>query len=436
MKLDASVLGVVQRRDAVDVQKVSSQIGAGQVIETVDGRIFRVASKIAGAGGVSFCLTTPAGSLHVTASELAAMEPLPHGIARLAHVLRFYAYNRDFTQYVNEAIKAHGLPTDPQMDWSKWLYSQFSTKGKYNEGDLDEALHEYIVNLLYEKDILSKFDRKKVKRDTNRHGGLAGKITAYLTRMFTTYRSIVERTLARNQTMVPGETLRSEKGHNLGLREKLDTPMIVPGEGGEEVNVADTLSRATKPVDPFAESSSWENVAYFRSEYGDWIGDKERPETVENVLKLFDIIINAEKKHPDEVAKSSSFAEEWMKETGKSSSYFQLIMTKLSETLQQFVDQYPELVETSLIARMIADIKSKKPTTKSKNEGAKSAPRAASLSLVAVAPSELAEIPADTGRLPHDNTGGAQSAVIILDEQPKKPNRTVAPEIPAIQHGF
>lgn len=365
------------------------------------------------------------------------MEPLPHGIARLAHLLRFYAYNRDFTQYINEAIKAHGLPTDPLMDWSKWLYSQFSTKGKMSEEQLDEALHEFIVNLVYEKDVLSKFDSKKFKKQRNKMQDIGRKVSIYLMRMFLTYRSALVRIVNRLRSTVRGETLRSEKGHNLGLRQRLDVPMIQPGEGGEDVNVVDTLSRAHQPADPFAEASSWEDVAYFRSEFGDWLQDKEqRPETTENVLKLFDIIINAEKKNPDEVAKPSSFTEEWMKQTGKSSSYFQLIAVKLSESLQQFVDQYPELAETSLIARLIADIKSKKPTTKNKNEGAKSAPRAASLSLVAVAPSDLAEIPADTGRLPHDNTGGAQSAVIVLDEQPKKPNRTVAPEIPAIQHGY
>jgi hypothetical protein len=56
---------------------------------------------------------------------------------------------------------------------------------------------------------------------------------------------------------------------------------------------------------------------------------------------------------------------------------------------------------------------------------------------VAIAPSELAQIPGDTGRIPHDNVGNTgDAAVIILDEQPKKPNRTVAPEIPAVQHGY
>jgi len=365
------------------------------------------------------------------------MEPLPRGIARLAHVLRFYAYNRDFTQYVNEAIKAHGLPVDPKMDWSKWLYSQFGSKGKGNEDQLDEALHEFIIDLIYQKDVLEKFDPKKVTEKTNRNQGLAGAVTAYLTRMFLTFRSMFMRNLNRLQTTTPGASIKSEKGHNTGLRENLDTPMVQPGEGGQDVNVLDTFERAHAPEDPFAEASSWEDISRFRAEYGDWLVETERSETAENILKLFDLVVNAEQKARDDVSKPSDYTEEWMRDTGKSLSYFQIIATKLSETLQKFVDIHPELAETSLIARMIADIKSKKPTSKSKNEGPKSVPRAASLTLVAVAPSELAKIPGDTGRLPHDNTGNAAAgAVIILDEKPQEQPRTVAPEIPPVAHGF
>jgi hypothetical protein len=436
MKPESSAPGVVQRRDAVDASKISSQIGAGQVIETVDGHRFRVASKISGVGGISFRLITSAGSLHVTASELAALEPLPRGIARLAHVLRFYAYNRDFTQYINEAVKAHDLPVDPQMDWSKWLYSQFTTKGKYSEDQLDEALHEFIVDLIYQKDVLEKFDAKKFKKERNKSQDLGRKVSIYLMRMFITYRSMLVRNLERLSATVQGETIRSEQGHNTGLRENLSTPMMQPGEEGEEVNILDTPERAQAPENPFAEAETWEDISRFRAEYGEWLVKTERPETAENILKLFDLIVSAEQKAKDDVTKPSDYTEEWMSETGKSLSYFQIIATKLSETLQKYVELHPELAETSLIARMIGDIKAKKPTSKSKNEGPKSVPRAASLSLVAIAPSEQAEIPGDTGRLPHDNTGNESSAVIILEDQPKKPNRTVAPEIPAIQHGY
>ena len=444
MKLDASALGIVQCRDAIDVRKLSSLVGAGQVIETVAGNRFRVTSKIAGAGGVSFSLTTPAGSFHVTASELAALEPLPRGIAHLAHVLRFYAYNKDFTQYLNEAIKAHGLPTDPKMDWSKWLYGDFVPKyltpGGKRPGDdiLDETLHQFIIDLIYEKDILSTFKSGKVKEERNKNQSKERKVSIFLMQQFITYRSMAVRAMRRLQTTTPGASIKSEKGHNTGLRENLDTPMVQPGEGGEDVNILDTLDRAHQPVNPFAAEESWENISRFRAEYGKWLETTQRGETTENIMKLFDLIVGSEKKAQDDVSKPSDYTQDWMKETGNSLSYFQTISTKLSETLQKFVEVHPELAETSLIARLIGDIKSKKPTSKSKVEGPKSVPRAASLNLVALAPSELAQIPGDTGRLPHDNTGNAaNNAVIVLDEKPEQPpQRTVMPEIPAVTHGF
>lgn len=427
MRPDASALGAVQCRDAIDVRKLSSLVCAGQVIETVSGRRYRVIAKISEPGRISFNLGTPAGNFHVTASELADLDPLPNRIARLAHVLRFFAYNKDFTQYINEAIKSHGLPTDSKMDWSKWLYSQFTTQGQYSEDQLDEALHEYIIALIYEKDILSKFNPKKVTEKTNRNKGEAGKVTAYLTRMFITYRSMVVRSLNRSQATVPGKKYPS------GIRQRLDTPMMRPGVNGEEYNLLDAPAHATEPVQE--EGESWEDIARFRAAYGEWLQQAEEPKTTDHILKLLDLFLTVEQRAGGD---PSYYMGEWMKTTGKSKSYFQTIATELSETLQQFVEAYPELAETSLIARLIGDIKSKKQTFKSKNERSRLVPVAASLHLVAIAPSDLAAIPGDTGRIPHDNTGGTgDAAVILLDEkEPEQPQRTVAPEIPVIQHGF
>jgi hypothetical protein len=211
--------------------------------------------------------------------------------------------------------------------------------------------------------------------------------------------------------------------------------MTQPGATGEEYNILDTEENARQPKELFQESESWEDIARFRAAYGKWLTRSQNKETAENILKLFDLIVNAEWRAWDDVTSPSDYTLKWMKETGKSQSYFQIIATKLSETLQQFVEVHPELAETSLIARLIGDIKSKKPTTKRKVEGPKSVSRAASLNLVAIAPSDMARIPGDTGRIPHDNTGGTDNAVIILDEQKPEPQRTVIPEIPVVVHG-
>jgi len=435
MKLDASALGVVQRRDAVDAQKLSSQIGAGQVIETVDGRRFRVTSKIAGAGGVSFNLSTHAGSLYVTASELAAMEPLPHGIARLAHVLRFLAYNKDFDLYVKEAIKSHGLPVDPAMNWSKWFQAIYvpmlnkfvQSKGmKPTEDSVDETIHSVLIDSLYTRDGLSKFPKTQGKGKGYTESQ-ARQVTKFLSNLFEYEKTRAQREIIRLTNSV------SSVGSGGSNVQGLTTPMMQETqneEGSEEINILDTLDRAPRPEQE--EFSSWEDIARFRKAYGEWLEKNQHEETTESIIKLLDLIVRAEKGTSNGV----DYKREWMDETGKSLSSFGMTARNLSDTLHKFVGEHPELAETSLIARLIADIGSKKPTTKDKNEGSKPVPRAASLNLVAIAPSEMAQIPGDTGRLPHNNTGNESSAVIVLDQKPEEPNRTVAPEIPAIQHGF
>lgn len=441
MKLDASVLGAVRHRDTVDVQKISSLVGAGQAIELLDGRRFRVQSKIAGAGTVSFYLTNPVGSLRVTASELAVLQPLPRGIARLAHVLRRYAYNNDFTEYVNEAVKAHGFDIDPKMNWSKWLYDfakkyLLNANKSVNRNDaVDEALHQYIIELLYEKDVLSSFDPKKIKEERNASQPLERQVSIYLMQQFITYRSMAIRAMHRLNTTTPGEK------NNAGIRENLNTPMVQPtqgelGEGEGEANILDTMQHAQQPNQGGVES--WEDIARFRKEFAEWLQKNEHADTTDSIIKLFDLIVSAEQEAGSGSSDSGDYKEKWMAATGKSLSSFGVAARKLSETLQEFVTEHPELSETSLIARLIGDIKAKKPTTQRKVEGPNSVPRAASLRLVALAPSDLAQIPGDTGQLPHDNTGNTSSAVIIVDEKganPQQQQRTVAPEIPAIQHG-
>jgi len=414
-----------------NVAKVASLVSAGHVIETVDGHRYRVASKITTTGRVFFNLSTPAGYLRVTASDLAAMEPLPRGIARLAHVLRCLAYNKDFDTYVKEAIKAHGLPLDPEMNWSKWLYGYFFKKYLKSAapGDLlDETFHQFIIDLIYEKDVLESFNPKKIRKERNKKQNLGRQVSIYLMQQFITYRSMAQRILNRLETTIPG------RKHDTGVRENLGMPMEQPGvgESGEEyaTNLLDTETFATEPKQQ--EVESWEDIARFRQAYGDWLTNAQHEETTDNIITLFDLIVNAERRQEGGV----DYKEEWIRETGKSLPSYGLTARNLSETLHKFVAEHPELAETSLIARLIADIKTKKPTTKSKNEGAKSVPRAASLNLVAMAPSELAQMPGDTGRLPHDNTGNESNAAIILDEKPEPPKRTVVPEIPVVQHGF
>lgn len=73
------------------------------------------------------------------------------------------AYNKDFTDYVNEALKANNMPIDPVMDWAKWLDRVYSSKlPQLSEDTRNEAIHYVLVTLLFQRDILKKFDPNRL----------------------------------------------------------------------------------------------------------------------------------------------------------------------------------------------------------------------------------------------------------------------------------
>lgn len=77
------------------------------------------------------------------------------------------AFNPDFTQYVNHALKQHEMPVDPDMNWAKWIEYVFRGHVSPDSEELrDEAIHYVLVRLLYEKDILAQFDSKRLKEET------------------------------------------------------------------------------------------------------------------------------------------------------------------------------------------------------------------------------------------------------------------------------
>lgn len=440
MKVDAAVLGAVPRRD-VDVLKLSTRVEAGHVIETVSGRRYLVASKIAGKDGVVFHLSTPTESLSVTAQQLVDLEPLPSGVSRLASVLRLYAFNKLFDRAVKDAVERYDLPVDEGMDWAKWFEAVFTpylreymlSKGmKPNSEIIDEAIHAIIADSLYFRDGLAKFpkpDRKRLKKEKGYKADIARQVTKFLSNLFDYEKTKAKREIIRMTNVVPHFEHGGEQGQGMAV------PMEQPSESGEEQNILETEEHAHPshelPSGAAAEAESWEDISRFRKDYADWLEMNESEATTRLVLKLFDIIIKGE--HEGEREYLSQYRDAWMEQTGKSLSYYGIIMSKLASTLEDFVVENPELAELSSIARLIADIKSKKQTTKRTREK----PVAASLSLAAAAPSDVATIPGDTGRIPHDDIRGtSDDAVILVDQPEEEPQRSVMPEVPAVRHGI
>ena len=435
MKLNASALPV--KPEVVDVHKLSSLVSAGQLVEFVDGSRYRVTSKIAGINGTSFCLESAGNSVSVTASQLADMGPLPPGLARLAHVLRHYAYNKDFNLYIQEAIRAHGLPVDDKMDWSKWfqaiyvpMLGKFLSKfGKPSAHEvIDEVIHSTIVNALYERDSLAKFNVKKNEGEYTESE--ARQVTKFLSNLFD-----FEKQRAKREAINLVSVVQGKRDESTRISEHLDVPMEIPDTDNEEdlgVNILDTMENATPSDAP--EIESWEDIARFRRDFYEWLKETEREETADNIIKLFNVIIEAEQE--DITSSRADYMKKWMETTGKSIGYFKVIASKLEKALSVFVKEHPEVAESTLLARLIADIESKKPTTERKVEGRKPAPIAASLHMATWPPFNFEQPDGDTGHLPHDNTGNTGNEVVVVEEKPEEqPQRTVAPEIPVVKHG-
>jgi hypothetical protein len=434
MKLNASTLPV--KPEVVDVHKLSSLITAGQMVEFVNGSRYRVTSKIAGDDGISFRLESSGNSISVTANQLADMGPLPPGLARLAHVLRRFAYNKDFDEYVKTAIRDHGLPVDEVMKWDKFfqaiyvpMLSKFlKSNGLPADDDIiDEIIHATILNALYQRDSLAKFNNKK--NEDQYTESEARQVTKYLGNLFE-YEKVRAKRLALDLLTVT----QGKQDPSTGIRERLDVPVEQMSPGDEEdteVNILDTMENATPSEAP--EIESWEDIARFRRDFYEWLKETEREETADNVIKLFNLIIEAEQE--DVTSSRADYMKKWMENTGKSLGSFKVVASKLEKALSAFVKEHPEVAESSLLARLIADIESKKPTTERKVEG-KPTPVAASLHLADWPPFDFEQPDGDTGHLPHDNTGNTGNEVVVVDEEPEEqPQRTVAPEIPVVKHG-
>jgi hypothetical protein len=73
------------------------------------------------------------------------------------------AYNADFDSYVKTAIEAKNLPTDPKMNWAKWLEGVYRSSVSPLKPELrDEAIHHMLIDNLYRYDAMARFDASRL----------------------------------------------------------------------------------------------------------------------------------------------------------------------------------------------------------------------------------------------------------------------------------
>ncbi len=187
MKDAAEILGEVVPK-AADWGKFARLIEPGNIVHNIDGRMYRIASRVCGPNGIiAFKLADLQGRPVPTPANFCPLSP---AVAKFARWLRFIvAYRADFDRYVKDIIEAHGLPVDESWNWAKWFQArvapQLSTR---NEEIRDEAIHATIIRVLVEQDALGRFEKlierfpKKVRREP-----LAKQVTIYLAHIFRDY---------------------------------------------------------------------------------------------------------------------------------------------------------------------------------------------------------------------------------------------------------
>jgi hypothetical protein len=164
MKLDVSVLSGAPK--SVRVSRYASHLMAsaevGQCVASAQGRTYRVVARSQSVDGTRLRLASGKQQVTVDGEGLSALQPMTPRLARFASaIIRILAVGPEFQEYVNKAIEAAGLPTDPSMNWPGWLNSvYFKNPGirslHVDRATIDEAIHAMVIHELYDKKILER----------------------------------------------------------------------------------------------------------------------------------------------------------------------------------------------------------------------------------------------------------------------------------------
>jgi hypothetical protein len=347
---------------------IMSDIGfhPGQVLHLPEG-LFRIEAKSFNSKGVKVRLASVADGaiLSKVSGELHPYSPCEQ---KLAHFIRF-AFNQDFDKYVKDSIRAHGLPVDEEMDWSKWFEANTGTYKSIGGDQLrDEAIHNLLIWALVEKDVLGKYDPTKVTDETSKALPVERQLTNYLIARFRYRFDYIKKYMVENGTDPNELSGDSPDGETPGIFDRKEGDFDSPQELAQKVQ---------------------EDVQFnkFRTEFIQWLqSDKSglQKRTVGPVKVLFDLILVADNPKP------ANIVHQFVALTGAAESSMKGYIKQLGKALVSFSEQAPKgLVNLPLISQIRAlapKSSSKKESTVSLKE--KLAALKAKYAPVAPAPSE------------------------------------------------
>src|SRR5271166_1383907 len=315
MKLDAT--------QTAAISKLSHLIEPGRIVYSTDGHAYRVLSKIASGGSLSFRLANLQGQPVNTADFF----PIDGTRMHFASLLKF-AYNKDITTIVNEMITQAGLPTDPKMDWAKYLTKTYSANlsSITTDPDIqDEVIYRTVVYLLFErknkngKKVLENFAEKLKNFDVKtQKKPLAEQVSDYLKGTFLYY--------AKDHA----------KQDAIALIHPEEMSMEQPGEEGETYNILDTEEHATGTGE-FEHAHATRDIDQFIEQFQEWVATKETPKSAPNYAALLKIYWEQAQQSERGDVKISDLTQEWIRHTGLSFDSLKQYRDKLGSLIRDFV---------------------------------------------------------------------------------------------------
>jgi hypothetical protein len=356
MKLDATQAAAA---------KLSHLIEPGRTVYSTDGHAYRVLSKIAAGGSLSFRLANLQGQPVPIPADFS---PIDGARMRFASFLKF-AFNKDLTAIVNSLIEQAGLPTDPAMNWAGWfqkVYGEILASVTPNFDLQDEIMYNTVIKLLMmrkDKDGKTLLENaadkisglssginkiKRQLRDPNltpdekktlenrlhwqekvKADPVEKQVSSLLKKTFEYYARHHARVDAKNYAYsvhTPSHRLETENIEDVAIEQP--TPS---GEG--TYNILDTEEHGVAPGVGLGESER--DIMQFIDQFQEWVRGKETPKSAPNYAELLRIYWDQAQRIDD--VKISDLTQEWIRRTGLSFDSLKQYRDKLGILIRDFV---------------------------------------------------------------------------------------------------
>lgn len=328
-------------------------IDPGQIITTREGRSFRVKAKIASPSGEKYQLTNIAGTQKLT---LSSSELAKKGLITSPKMMRFVAtlrmiavYGLEIDKIVKEAIKESGYPIDEAQNWDKWFQKNYISRllgansaGGDDEDLVDEAISHVLVQELYDRKALSKFDPSRVPADVQ-NKPLDKQITFFLTYMFGNRLGDARDFISKHVGWKKNKDEDTPSQSQTQLFQETE-------EDGTEFNILDTEEHA-QPNRSVSDIEEEDELKTIRDEFYEFVKETKKSEKIAKVMAMiFDYIVESEH------GKKSEFLDKFKSDTGLGGDRLKQLYKEFGKLMMEFSEYDPSHSILNLIRDRIGGV--------------------------------------------------------------------------------